>query len=210
MARSIKPSPVVPNLPKFSPIIPVRRPDILGSSDWVYEIKYDGFRALAYLDEGRCRFVSRKGNEMKRFEDLSAAIKKELKIKTAVLDGEIVALDESGMPAFYRLMRRKRQATYFAFDLLWLNGEDLRDLPLLDRKKILRSILPKKSSWIGYVSFIGHTRAKRLFELVKTKDLEGLVVKRKDGKYTPAVRWFKVLNPTYSQKAGRQDFFQRN
>jgi bifunctional non-homologous end joining protein LigD len=121
------------------------------------------------------------------------------------LDGEIVALDESGMAAFYRLMRRKRQATYFAFDLLWLNGEDLRDLPLLDRKKILRSILPKKSSWIGYVSFIGHTRAKRLFELVKTKDLEGLVVKRKDGKYTPAVRWFKVLNPTYSQ-----DFFQRN
>jgi bifunctional non-homologous end joining protein LigD len=98
MARSIKPSPVVPNLPKFSRIIPVRRPDILGSSDWVYEIKYDGFRALAYLDEGRCRFVSRKGNEMKRFDYLCTAIRKELKIKTAVFDGEIVAMDESGMP----------------------------------------------------------------------------------------------------------------
>jgi bifunctional non-homologous end joining protein LigD len=114
------------------------------------------------------------------------------------------------MPAFYHLMRRQRQATYFAFDLLWLNGEDLRELPLLQRKKILRSILPKKSSWIGYVSFIGHTRAKRLFELVKAKDLEGLVVKRKDGKYSPAVRWFKILNPKYSQKAGRQEFFERN
>jgi bifunctional non-homologous end joining protein LigD len=201
---------MVPNFPKFSPIIPVRRPDILDGPDWVFEIKYDGFRALAYLDEGRCRFVSRKGNEMKRFDDLSSAIRKQLKIKTAVLDGEIVALDESGMPAFYRLMRRQRQATYFAFDLLWLDGKDLRELPLVERKKILRSILSKKSSWIGYVSFIEHTRAKRLFELVKAKDLEGLVVKRKDGKYTPAVRWFKVLNPTYSQKAGRQEFFQRN
>jgi ATP-dependent DNA ligase len=57
-------------------------------------------------------------------------------------------------------------------DLLWLDGKDLRDLPLLERKKILRSILPQKSSWIGYVNFIGHTRARRLFELVKAKDLE--------------------------------------
>jgi bifunctional non-homologous end joining protein LigD len=106
---------------------------------------------------------------MKRFEQLSSAIGKALKVKSAVLDGEIVALDESGLPAFYHLMRRKRQATYFAFDLLWLNGEDLRELPLLERKKILRSILPRKSSWIGYVSFIGHTRAQRLFELVKSE-----------------------------------------
>jgi bifunctional non-homologous end joining protein LigD len=201
---------MVPNLPKFSPIIPVRRPDIFDSSDWVYELKYDGFRALAYIDEGRCRFVSRKGNEMKRFDALCSAIGKRVKVRTAVLDGEIVALNESGMPAFYHLMRRKCQPVYFAFDVLWLNGEDLRELPLLERKKILRSILPQKSSWIGYVSFIRHTRAKRLFELVKAKDLEGLVAKRKDAKYTPAARWFKVLNPTYSQKVGRQEFFERN
>ncbi len=121
-----------------------------------------------------------------------------------------MALDESGMPAFYRLRRRKCNAVYYAFDLLWLDGKDLRDLPLLERKKILRSILPQKSSWIGYVNFIGHTRAQRLFELVKATDLEVLVAKRKDGKYTSAVRWFKVLNPTYSQKAGRQKFFERN
>jgi bifunctional non-homologous end joining protein LigD len=109
---------MVPNFPKFNPIIPVHRPDIFDSSDWVYEIKYDGFRALAYVDQGRCRFVSRKGNEMKRFEQLSSAIGKVLKVKSAVLDGEIVALDESGMPAFYHLMRRKCHAVYYAFDLL--------------------------------------------------------------------------------------------
>src|SRR4030095_8829782 len=98
MGRPLKPLPIVSNLPRFNPIIPVRRPDLFGGSDWVYELKYDGFRALAYLDEGRCRFVSRKGNEMRRFEDLCAAIGKTLKAKSAVLDGEIVALDESGMP----------------------------------------------------------------------------------------------------------------
>jgi bifunctional non-homologous end joining protein LigD len=210
MARPIKPLPIVSNLPRFNPIIPVRRPDIFDNSDWVYEVKYDGFRARAYVEDGRCRFVSRKGNEMKRFEQLSSAIGKAVKVKSAVLDGEIVALDESGLPAFYHLMRRKCHAVYYAFDLLWLDVKDLRELLLVERKKILRSILPQKSSWIGYVSFTGHTRAKRLFELVKAKDLEGLVVKRKDGRYHPAARWFKVLNTTYTQKAGRQEFFQRN
>jgi bifunctional non-homologous end joining protein LigD len=193
--------------PKISPIIPERRPGIFEHPDWLYELKHDGFRALAYLDQGCCRLVSRKGNEMKRFGDLCASMRKELKVTDAVLDGEIVAVDESGMPAFYDLMKRKRQVVYFAFDVLWLNGEDLRELTLLERKRILRSIILKKSSWIGYVSFVDR-QATKLFELVKAKDLEGLVVKRKDGKYRPETRWYKVLNPAYSQKAGRPDFFQ--
>jgi ATP-dependent DNA ligase len=67
--------------PKFNPIIPVRQPDIFDSSEWVYELKYDGFRALAYVDDGRCRFVSRKGNEMKRFEKLGSAIGKDSRLK---------------------------------------------------------------------------------------------------------------------------------
>lgn len=68
--------------------------------------------------DGRCHFVSRKGNVMKRFEDLCSALARELKVKNAVLDGEVVAIDESGMPAFYDLLRRKSQAAYFAFDIL--------------------------------------------------------------------------------------------
>jgi bifunctional non-homologous end joining protein LigD len=194
--------------PQISPIIPERRPGIFEHPDWVYELKHDGFRALAYLDEGRCRVVSRKGNEMRRFDDLCASMGKELKVSNAVLDGEIVAVDEAGMPVFYNLMKRKRQAVYYAFDLLWLDGENLRELPLLERKKILRSIIPQRSSWVGYVSFVDRHAAK-LFELVKAQDIEGLVVKRKDGKYRPETKWFKVLNPGYSQKAGRADLFQK-
>jgi bifunctional non-homologous end joining protein LigD len=86
--------------PKISPIMPVHRRDIFDSPDWVYEVKHDGFRALAYLQQRQCRFVSRRGNEMKRFDDLAAIIAKELRVKDAVLDGEIVALDDDGMPAF--------------------------------------------------------------------------------------------------------------
>jgi ATP-dependent DNA ligase len=107
-------------------------------------------------------------------------------------------------------MKQKRQAVYFAFDLLWLNGKDLRDLPLLERKKILRSVIPQKSTWMGYVSYVDQHAAK-LFELVKANDLEGMVVKRKDGKYNPrSTNWYKIINPSYSQNAGRQEFFQKN
>ena len=70
---------------------------------------------------------------MKRFTDLSACIAKELKVTDAVLDGEVCALDGDGRPAFYNLMKRQCQAVYYAFDILWLNGRDLRNLSLLDR-----------------------------------------------------------------------------
>jgi ATP-dependent DNA ligase len=81
-------------------------------------------------------------------------------------------------------------------------------LSLLERKKILRTVIPHKSSWIGCVSYVDR-RARKLFELVKKGDLEGLVVKRKDGKYTQQTLWYKVLNPACTQKAGRQKFFQK-
>jgi bifunctional non-homologous end joining protein LigD len=194
--------------PKISPIIPVRRRDLFESTEWVYELKHDGFRALAYVNNGGCRLISRRGNEMKRFSDLAACIAKELKVKDAVLDGEIVALDGTGRPAFYDLMKRQCQAVYYAFDIIWLNGRDLRALSLVERKKILRTVVPRKSSWVGCVSYLDRG-ALKLFELVKKGDLEGLVVKRKDGNYSQQTLWYKILNPAYTQKAGRQEFFQR-
>jgi bifunctional non-homologous end joining protein LigD len=111
----------------------------------VYELKYDGFRALAYVNDGHCRLVSRRGNRLRRFDDLCRSLPKELKARSAVIDGEVVALNESGMPAFYDLLKRRSRIVYFAFDLLWLNGEDLRELPLLQRKKLLHSIILRKS-----------------------------------------------------------------
>jgi len=194
--------------PKISPIIPVRRRYLFESAEWVYELKHDGFRALAYLNGDHCRLISRRGNEMKRFNDLAKLVAKDVKVSFAVLDGEIVALDGTGKPAFYNLMKRQCQAVYYAFDILWLNGRDLRDLSLLERKKILRSAIPRKSACVGYVSYVDG-QAMKLFEMIKKGDLEGLVVKRKDSKYTQRTLWYKILNPAYTQKTGRKEFFQR-
>ena len=145
---------------------------------------------------------------MKRFNELASLVAKDVKVNSAVLDGEIVALDGSGKPAFYDLMKRQCQAVYYAFDILWLNGRDLRDLSLLERNKILRSVIPRKSTCVGYVGYVDR-QAFKLFDVVKKHDLEGLVVKRKDGKYAQRTLWYKILNPAYTQKAGRQEFFQR-
>src|ERR1051325_2183843 len=84
----------------------------------------------------------------------------------------------------------------------------VRNLPLVERKKILRKVIPRKSSSVGCVSYVDRG-ALKLFELVKKGDLEGLVVKRKDAKYSQHTLWYKILNPSYTQKTGRQEFFQR-
>ena len=101
--------------------------------------------------EGRCQLVHARGNVMKGVNDLSGSIAKELKVIDAILDGEI---DGDGMQAFYDLMKRRCQDIYYAFDIIWLNGRDLRQLSLLERKKILRTVIPRKSSWIGCVSYV--------------------------------------------------------
>ena len=131
---------------------------------------------------------------MKRFADLAACIAEEPKGNDAVLDGEIVALGRAGRPAFYDLMNRQCQPVYYAFDILWLNGRDLRELSLLERKKILRKVIPRKSNSVGCVSYVEKDTVQ-LFELVKKSDLKGLVVKRKDGKYCQRTLWYKILNP---------------
>lgn len=93
--------------PRISPIIPVRRRDLFENAEWIYELKHDASGPSPYLDEGRCRLISRRGNEMNRFTDLSAGIAKELKVTDAVLDGEVCALDGDGRPALYDLMKRQ-------------------------------------------------------------------------------------------------------
>ena len=108
--------------------------------DWIFELKYDGFRALAYIDSRECQLVSRKGTVYRGFPRLCAAIGAAIPAH-AVLDGEIVYLDAEGKPQFYDLMRRRTPQHYYAFDLLWLDGKDLRDIRLIERKRLLRELV---------------------------------------------------------------------
>ena len=109
------------------------------------------------------------------------------------------------------MMTKRRLARFLAFDLLWLNGGDLRALPLLARKERLKRLLPFA---IAGSSTFDHTRGggRRLFELACTLDLEGIVAKRADSLYTENDsdrHWIKIKNPAYSQKEGRSDLFKR-
>ena len=177
--------------------------------DWLYEIKHDGFRALAVIEEGRCRFFSRKKHRLTGFRDLGEAIVKEVRVDNAILDGELVATDHLGRTLFAALMQGSQQARYFCFDLLWLNGLDLRSLPLLSRKEKLKRILPSGSPHMLYVD---HTReaGTELYRLACQLDLEGIVAKNAYSSYNDqGDDWIKVKNPTYSQKEGKGDLFKR-
>jgi hypothetical protein len=103
----------------MQPIIPISRKEPFDDPDWLFEFKYDGFRALLYLEQGSGRFLSRNGNSLTRFDALARAVAAELEVTDAIFDGEVIAADESGRPLFYDLLRRTRRPVYVAFDLLW-------------------------------------------------------------------------------------------
>jgi bifunctional non-homologous end joining protein LigD len=86
--------------------------------DWLFELKWDGFRGLAYIYEGQCRLLSRKRNEFKSFPDLNLVLPVEFRGQSAVLDGEIVCLDGEGKPNFGDLLFRRGEPRFMAFDIL--------------------------------------------------------------------------------------------
>jgi bifunctional non-homologous end joining protein LigD len=92
--------------------------------------------------------VSRNRNAFKTFEPPAQAIAQELAGRSAILDGEIVRPGPDGRPMFYELMRRHGPFCFYAFDLLWLDGRDLRDLPLFERKSLLRKLVPRRPKWV--------------------------------------------------------------
>jgi bifunctional non-homologous end joining protein LigD len=119
----------------------VRQP--FDDSNFLFELKHDGFRALAYISDGQCELISRRRNSYKNFGELRGHLAK-LKVKSAVIDGELVCLDSEGRSIFNELLHRKGRPTFYAFDLLYLNGRDLRQLPLLERKEKLRALIEKE------------------------------------------------------------------
>ena len=193
-------------LPRVQPIIPTWRKEPFDDPEWLFEFKYDGFRGLCYLEQGRCRFISRNGNVLSRFEALGDQVAAALNVDEAVIDGEVIAADETGRPQFYELLRLPRSASYVAFDILWVDGTDLRSLPLSERRKRLQGILPKGSPIVSEALSVAG-RGRELFELMRTNDLEGIVAKRLADPYDTRVRWLKIKNPDYSQKEGRAELF---
>lgn len=173
-------------LPEIEPILPKLVREVPRSREWLYELKLDGFRGTLYVEGQRGRFLSKTKKPMRRFEALANAIASELQVRDVILDGEIVVMT-NGVPDFYSLMMNRKPASYVAFDVLWLDGRDLRSLPLRRRKREL-----EKLARAGQVQTVETTHDPRLIDAAVKMDLEGIVAKRGADPYTPATEWFKV------------------
>jgi bifunctional non-homologous end joining protein LigD len=151
--------------------------------EWVFEPKLDGFRSIAYVEDGACRLVSRNRNAFQTFDPLAQAIGEQLAGHSAILDGEIVRPGPDGRPMFYELMRRRGPFCFYAFDLLWLDGIDLRDRPLLERKRLLPKLLLRRAQPVLYVDHV--ESGSDLFRIICEQDMEGVVAKQASACYTP-------------------------
>jgi len=172
--------------------------------DYIFELKHDGFRAVVYLQNGDCKLISRNLKNL-WFESLKTALGK-LPVKNAILDGEIVVLDERGVSQFNHLLNHKAEPVLYAFDLLWLDDEDLRRLPLVERKSRLSALV--QASRCERILYAQHVEGegKRMFEETCARDLEGIVAKRRLGIYKDdGNAWLKVKNRSYSQVEGRHE-----
>lgn len=173
-------------------------------ADYLFELKHDGFRAVVYLQNGECKLISCNLNNL-RFTSLKKSLA-ELPVKNAILDGEIVCLDEHGVSQFGQLWNRKAQPMFYAFDLLWLDDDDLRRLPLIVRKKRLRNLI--RACTGGAILYAQHIEGagKQMYQEICARDLEGIVAKRKMGIYKDDGNgWLKIKNRSYSQAEGRHE-----
>jgi bifunctional non-homologous end joining protein LigD len=201
--RDDLPESVTPMMAKLAESMP--KPD----EGWAYEFKWDGARALVFNEPGALRVVSRTGEDLtKRYPELRR-LAEALGSHTAILDGEIVALAEDGVPRFEELqqriglrtdadVRRKMKQVpvyYFAFDLLYLDGRRLVDAPYEERRERLRSLQLAGPSWQTPENQIGHGEA--MLEASRASGLEGIVAKRLDSPYEVGRRssyWLKIKN----------------
>lgn len=194
-ARSLKPT----ALPKFVEPMKAKLAAHPPKGDWTYEIKFDGFRALALKGGSQVRLLSRNEKDFGgKFPEVMEALLS-LNARDAIVDGEIVALDEKGRSSFQLLQARelgheRPPLFFYAFDLLQLDGESLVDLPLEERRKKLAHLLHGAPEIIRYSDTLG-TDAQRLLVQAKKLGLEGLIGKRADSTYEIGQRsgaWIKL------------------
>lgn len=174
--------------------------------DWLFEVKYDGYRLLAARDGDRVELRTRRGRDVARnFPEIAEAVAA-LPYQRFVIDGEVVVTDSAGLPSFARLQQRGQlqraadiaratvslPAQFHAFDFLVFDNLDLRDLPLVARKRQLRRLLPST----GYLRYVDHVRGagKALYEQAVALGIEGLVAKRGNSVYrgVRSADWLKI------------------
>jgi len=186
----------------YRPMLATLSAELPHGAGWRYEVKWDGYRALAYVRGGECELVSRNDKPLTgRFPSVAAAVPRALKTPDAVLDGEVCALDESGRPSFSAMQQGTGRIVFYVFDLLEADGEPLVDRPLELRRARLVELVDRRSRIVRISESFDDGVA--LLEAAKAQGLEGVMAKQAGSKYWQGKRtryWLKV------KTHGRQEF----
>jgi bifunctional non-homologous end joining protein LigD len=180
----------------YAPMLATLAEDVPRGAGWGFEVKWDGYRAIATQAGGEATLTSRNGNDLTvRFQNVAKEIPKALKTPDCVVDGEVCALDEAGRSSFSAMQQGKAGTpiVYYVFDLLEVEGEPLIDLPLVERRKRLEQLLDRRNKTVRLSEFFDDGRA--LYEAAKKQRLEGVMAKRLDSRYLPGKRtrdWLKI------------------
>ena len=180
------------------PCLPTKAQEPPSGPMWLHEIKHDGFRVIARKDDKRVQLYSRPGNDLTHRFPLIVETLARLRSRSCIIDGEAVACDDKGMPNFDRIRYRRHDASVFlyAFDLIELNGDDLRREPFEVRKATLASVLARATPGLRLNEHI-EADGPTVFTQACKMGLEGIVSKRKDSTYRSgrSPDWLKSKNP---------------
>lgn len=182
---------------KLSPMLATLVNEPFDSPGWIYEVKWDGYRALAFMENGNVELSSRNS---KSFNEKFYPLYEELKgwkMNATIIDGEIVSLNEDGTADFSSLQGWRSEAdgalVYYVFDILFYEGKDMMQLPLSERRKILKDVLPASENIKLSDNF--ETNGIEFFKLAQKMSLEGIMAKKSDSVYIPGARskdWLKI------------------
>jgi bifunctional non-homologous end joining protein LigD len=187
---------------KYTPMLATLAAELPRGDGWSFEVKFDGFRALAYVRGGECEFVSRNDKPLtSRFPEVAKAVPRALKTPNAVLDGEVCALDANGRPSFSAMQQNSGTLVFYVFDLLEADGEPLVDLTLEARQSRLAELIDRRITSVRLSESFDD--GEGLYEAAKEQGLEGVMAKRLASKYCQGKRtrdWLKI------KTHGRQEF----
>jgi bifunctional non-homologous end joining protein LigD len=191
--------------PKPAPYVPMLATlveDVPKGPGWLFEVKWDGYRATATVAEAEATLTSRRGNDLtERFAGVAKEIGRAVKTPSCVLDGEVCALDEEGRSSFSEMQKGSDTLVYYVFDLIELEGEPLLDLPLTERRARLEKLVDRRNRTVRVSETFDDGEA--LLVAAEEQELEGIIAKRADSKYQPGKRtreWLKI------KTHGRQEF----
>ncbi|HET6577215.1 MAG TPA: hypothetical protein VFG66_02775 [Gemmatimonadales bacterium] len=180
-------------LPDIEPVGLLFRADPFDGPDWMFEPEYDGVPARLYASGTGCEIRMLQETRFEGAAELRERVARVIGARQVILEGVIVSLDGKGKPNLRDLLRGRGFLAFAASDLLWLDGHDLRALPLAERKARLAALLPSDTGPL-YKIFTLEEHGRALFQAARKMDLAGIVAKRKRDAYGPGTVWYRVRN----------------